>query len=85
VGARLVNSGYRFPVASIVMLLAALAVVLFALAVRDTGQAPSIGGDLMKKSTTTTQTDKECPPKSVYGVGQKPGKGCGERPPPGQE
>ena len=28
---------------------------------------------------------KTCPPQAVYGVGQPPDKGCGNRPPPGQE
>ena len=81
------STRYRFPTATLLMLLAAVAVVIIALTLQKSGPQDLGGSELLKQNNTSQGAGnggKACPPKSVYGVGQPANKGCGNRPPPGQ-
>lgn len=78
-------SGIKIPATPMVMLMAVVTVVLLALAAQQADRPLDLGGTrLLKQTTSASHPHPNCPPQASYGLGQKPGKGCGNHPPPGQ-
>lgn len=78
---------YRFPTATLLMLVAAVVVIILALTLQKAGPRDLGGTQLLKENSTSQGAGnggKACPPKAAYGVGQPADRGCGNRQPPGQ-
>ncbi|MGH2755635.1 MAG: hypothetical protein ACRDLB_14565 [Actinomycetota bacterium] len=79
----MVKALLRVRISLILVLAAILAVALVAVAQSQRDPSVDLGRtQLLKKSAAERQAD--CPPQAAYGVGQREGRGCGNRPPPGQ-